>query len=577
MNTENQHNAVLVLDADTLPALAIARSLGRAGLTVSLASHSEHPLAARSRYVAEVLQYPSPLSDEANFLQWLEQILVTRPEITMIVPATERTMVPISRHFTKPDQRRRFALPNAEALERVLDKSLTAELAETCEVPQPRHWTINEPEDALAITSALDFPVVVKPARSISDGDQRQALTVGYAHNPEQLQLLLNHMLPRTHVILQEYFTGEGIGIELIARHGEILYAFQHRRVHEVPLTGGGSSLRVSEALIPELLEASRKLIRELRWHGVAMVEFKWQPDSRRFILIEINGRFWGSLPLATAAGADFPRLLWHLHIDDELPALPPYRTGVLCRKLSADLAWFEAVLRRDADTQLVKLPSRWQATKDMLAMFRPSQRFDAQSLSDPLPGLVDVGNILCNYWQRATELAKEWLGNRRERFRNRWSTTAKAVQSAHNILFVCYGNINRSALAEGLANRRQLPNCSFQSAGFHPEADRSPDPRMCALAHEHNADISNQRSRIFTQELADWADVILVMEVDQLARAAALSQGKPVHLLGGLMKESLLAQEIADPYNQPLETYARVYTEIERCIDHLVQLKTSQ
>ena len=79
-------------------------------------------------------------------------------------------------------------------------------------------------------------------------------------------------------VILQEYFTGAGVGIELIARHGEIFYAFQHRRLHEVPLSGGGSSLRKSQAVSPALLDASSKLISALQWKGVAMVELSCCP-----------------------------------------------------------------------------------------------------------------------------------------------------------------------------------------------------------------------------------------------------------------------------------------------------------
>ena len=43
---------------------------------------------------------------------------------------------------------------------------------------------------------------------------------------------------------------------------------------------------------------------------GVAMVEYRYDPASRRYVFMEINGRFWGSLQLAIDAGVDFPALL---------------------------------------------------------------------------------------------------------------------------------------------------------------------------------------------------------------------------------------------------------------------------
>ena len=130
-------------------------------------------------------------------------------------------------------------------------------------------------------------------------------------------------------------------------------YAFQHRRLHEVPLTGGGSSLRVSEAVEPELLDASKQLLGTIGWHGVAMVEFKWQPASRTYNLMEINGRFWGSLPLATAAGANFPAMLAELHLRGKVTDRDAYRNGVYCRNLARDVYWHELVLRSRGDASV--------------------------------------------------------------------------------------------------------------------------------------------------------------------------------------------------------------------------------
>ena len=58
------------------------------------------------------------------------------------------------------------------------------------------------------------------------------------------------------------------------------------------------------------------------------MAEFKVNPRTGGWVLIEINGRFWGSLPLTIAAGADFPRYLYELR--SRTHGFPrEYRTGI--------------------------------------------------------------------------------------------------------------------------------------------------------------------------------------------------------------------------------------------------------
>src|SRR5690606_7674135 len=112
---------------------------------------------------------------------------------------------------------------------------------------------------------------------------------------------------------------------------------FQHIRVHE-PLTGGGSSYRKSTSIHPELFDASQKLIQALKYTGVAMVEFKWDVASNTWVFIELNARFWGSLPLAVAAGADFPYFLYEMIVNGKKEFTARYTTGLYCRNFTSDL-----------------------------------------------------------------------------------------------------------------------------------------------------------------------------------------------------------------------------------------------
>ena len=185
-------------------------------------------------------------------------------------------------------------------------------------MPTPRTALARSVDDALGAASELGWPVVVKPvaSRVYRDGAV-EAFEVAYADGPQQLVEQIGRLAGRTPVLLQEYLPGEGVGVELLADQGRPLAAFQHRRLHEVPITGGASALREGVELDEVLHGHAVRLLEALRWTGLAMVEFRVGPDGPA--LMEINGRVWGSLPLAVRSGVDFPIRLAELHLGRRL------------------------------------------------------------------------------------------------------------------------------------------------------------------------------------------------------------------------------------------------------------------
>ena len=570
--SDGKRYRVLVLDADMVPALTVSRSLAQRGCHVYLAGHVERPLASRSNAVDAYYQYPDPLQSTDLFVEWLLAHIEAN-EYDLIIPVTERVVVPLSRNIEK-FSRVKIALPSRESLEVALDKSKTLALAKKVGVPYPVSVTVSTVEQLSKVAATLKFPVVIKPSRSIAVvAAGSSQLQVSYAFDLSELESGCEHALKFGPVILQEYFAGDGVGIELIAKQGEIVYSFQHLRLHEVPLTGGGSSFRKSVAVMPDLLEASRKLISALGWNGVAMVEFKHNSSSDEFCLMEINGRFWGSLPLAVAAGADFPAMLFDLEVKGEVGVYPPYRDNVYCRLLSRDLHWYEAILRSDADARIVKVPDAVQVLKGLGLFLHPRHRYDVQSLGDPLPGLIDVGQVLKTYHSRALAFFDELKFRRQQR--KAWSRgeVAAAISSARSILFLCYGNINRSALADVLVRGyAEDSGIVVASAGFHDEEGRPADPVMVEVAGHFDLELGNLRSSCVRQEQLRDSDVIFVMEkrhYDKLLDVdAALS--KKIFLLGAHHGGARRSVEIEDPYGRTQDVYMACYEQVVEAVDEI-------
>ena len=553
-----------------VPALAVVRSLGRQGVAVEVASHLEAPLCRRSLYAKQVSIYPDPLRDQHGFLDWIEERLQD-PGYQLIIPVTERSLLPIHGARERLGEER-IALPPAGGLEIALDKAKTIELARRLGLRVPRGVVPDTIEEAVALADSIGYPVVVKPQASIgTDELARVQVSVAYARDGDELRVRAGHALRLGGVILQELFRGDGVGIELIADRGRVVYAFQHRRLHEVPLSGGGSSLRESVPVRPELLDAARRLMEALQWHGVAMVEFKEDPSTGEFCLMEINGRFWGSLPLAVAAGADFPAMLLELMTRGAIEPRPPARTGVYCRSLRRDLYWAEAVLRRHDPSGLADIPPPSRIFRDMALLASMRHHFDVQSWRDPLPGLQEIGDLARESVQRVTGTLAERLFLQRQRSAWREGGRALGLLSGGSLLFLCYGNINRSAVAEHLAERHLGGRFRLASAGFHPRAGRPADPVMVDVAARHGIDLSQSASSVLSAELVDGADIILAMEPDHVRRAWDLfpASRSKTFLLGhadsgpGTRADA----HIADPYGQPPEVYERCFSRIETCI----------
>jgi predicted ATP-grasp superfamily ATP-dependent carboligase len=239
--------------------------------------------------------------------------------------------------------------------------------------------------------------VVLKPRSSVetqSDGDVRITGRPRYARNSQELLARYEELIQIcSQMLVQEFVDGEGVGYFALLHHGELRAEFAHHRVRDVHPTGSGSAVRVSVEPDPELRRASLAILKALRWHGVAMVEFRQAPGEPP-VFMEVNGRFWNSLPLACYAGADFPAWLAELAENGDVGNRPHFRSGVVCRWLLGDLRHVLEVLKGAPAGYPRPYPNRWQTMLSVLVPRRGTYHDNFQ-WRDPLPELGDWLNFL--------------------------------------------------------------------------------------------------------------------------------------------------------------------------------------
>jgi predicted ATP-grasp superfamily ATP-dependent carboligase len=324
---------VLVTDGANRVALAVVRALGRAGAHVTVVEQERYavrtPAAFVSKYAARRDILPS-LGDEEAFVASLGR---SAADVDVIVPVSTNVVLACARHRER--FRARIPIPPLATIRRANDKSSALAAARKAGVPIPATWAPESEEELEGTIGRMRMPAIVKlrddEGTALDPGDRYAVCETG-----EQIFRAWRRLHAiRPFPLVQERVRGEGFGVGVLAKDGRVLASVAHRRIREYPVSGGPSSC--CETVADERLERYASLmVAELGWTGVAMVEFKKDDDYR---LMEVNPRFWGALPLAEAAGVNFPDLLCRLASGEEPGERPVARPGVRLRFLPLDLA----------------------------------------------------------------------------------------------------------------------------------------------------------------------------------------------------------------------------------------------
>ncbi len=145
------------------------------------------------------------------------------------------------------------------------------------------------------------------------------------------------------------------------------------------------------------------------------------------------------------------------------------------------------------------------------------------------------------------------------------------------HVLFVCTGNLCRSALAEGMLRKkleeRRIVSVEVSSAGTHAVVGEPAALLAIKVAKEQGVDLLPHISRQLTKEMLERADIVLAMEGRHLDEANAIfkeGSGK-YHLLSEFGPSHLRGHDIIDPYGGPREYFMRTYETIEKCVEGLL------
>lgn len=396
---------VLLLSIDSQIGLTLIRELGKHHVRVLGVADEATSLGMYSRYL-----WRGVVREESE-AKLLDQLLRLVQEMSpcFIMAISENDIAFLNRH------RDRFAgakllIPSAKTMEIVLDKSQTRELGQRVGIPVPKVWALRSLRELEMLRDELTYPIVLKWADPLAviPALRKAGLSLDkyrYCYDWDDLN---GYLSPFDTIgqfpILQEFCPSFGLGQSIFMHKGQPLLKFQHRRIHEWPPEGGFSTL--CEGVPPDqhadLMTKSVELLRAIGWEGVAMVEYRYDPLRDRAWLMEINGRFWGSLPLPSHSGAMFGWLTYQVKGLEQQAEDLRVTYGVKCRAFVTETKRLLRILFEPGKIQNRTL--RFSKVGEILNYIKlsldPSIRSFVFTWDDPKPAIMDLLNGSKRRWK---------------------------------------------------------------------------------------------------------------------------------------------------------------------------------
>jgi predicted ATP-grasp superfamily ATP-dependent carboligase len=392
----------LILDGNLKSALAVVRSLGERGVSIAVGAERETCMALHSRYATSIFVYPAPLEGQHAFVDAVKNEAIRLGGKPVVYAFSDATVLALYSHRADLCEYMTLIFPEETSVEIAFDKSATYSLARVSGVPTITTYVPEREEEVHHLAPTLSYPVVMKTRRSVTWKDGKGVFgTATFIHSEAELILRFGEIQERVgeSPIVQNLVFGEEYGVEMIAHKGKSFGVVTHHRIRSLSPTGGAGVLKeiLDEGDLRNSLETYAKtLVSKLKWSGPIMVEFKVDSDSRVPYLMEINGRFWGSLPLSVASQVDIPHLYYEYAQSGKIPQgifIP--REGTATRHFFGDVRHLIRVFFSRDKMRPHLYPKRMTALRNFFSL-PPGTISDVWSWSDPKPAffeLIDIFN----------------------------------------------------------------------------------------------------------------------------------------------------------------------------------------
>jgi predicted ATP-grasp superfamily ATP-dependent carboligase len=300
-----------VVEVAWVNGLGAIRALGRHGIRVMAVDHRPYALGFKSRYATPVLA-PEPVADEPGFIQAMLDLGGRLDAPAPVFPTHDEHLNALARHQSELHGMFLLSSPGWDTLQRIQQKRHQIEQAIACGVPVPETRHPQSADEALAAGRELGYPVFVKPSDPImfKRAHRRQGFRCDRPDQLEEAYASAEGYQP----MVQEFIPGGDDGLytlgSYVARNGRPLGIFCGRKLRQTREHMG--SCRVGESRwVGAVVDDGLRLLHQLGFHGLSQVEFKLDPRTGEYKLIEVNPRLWQWHGLSGSCGVDLTHIAY--------------------------------------------------------------------------------------------------------------------------------------------------------------------------------------------------------------------------------------------------------------------------
>ncbi|HYK95032.1 MAG TPA: carboxylate--amine ligase [Candidatus Dormibacteraeota bacterium] len=297
--------------------LAIARSLGRLGVRVHLATRDPDAPPARSRYVASRTGMPPPEAGDVAILELLRRVAARIGTRALLIAADDVAALFVADNFAQLP--REFLLPDQPAglpLE-LSDKGRLHNLCLRAGIPTPAARFPTSRDEMLAGAEELGYPIVLKSMDPRILRRRPRAVSVAVAHTRNEAIELYDRIEDpgEPNLMLQEFIPGDARSIWMFNgyfdRNGASPIGIVGQKIRQAPPRTGATTLGVvvSNEVVREL---AVRFLGDLGYRGMVDLGFRYDARDGRYKLLDVNPRIGSSFRLFVARnGLDVVRALY--------------------------------------------------------------------------------------------------------------------------------------------------------------------------------------------------------------------------------------------------------------------------
>lgn len=292
----------IVCDADKLSQVAILQELGKSGVPVVATATSGGALGLASRFVSRKFVWDTPSHDP----RYVDLMIERLPRGVVFYSNDANTENLSAQRGRLLDAGFRILIASPEALGKVLNKDVLASTTAACGISVPRSAPVTGREELERGAREIGYPLIIK-STNLAGGVYR------LVRREEDLLPLYDDMSREirseawkhrnARLFLQEWIDTRNARLwnfNALAKGGEILswsMGVRHRTNRRPDGTIGSTLLFGETEFDEEILEANRRILRDIRYDG--FLETEWSKavgDDREMYLYDFNPRPSGNI-----------------------------------------------------------------------------------------------------------------------------------------------------------------------------------------------------------------------------------------------------------------------------------------